>query len=165
MDERLYKKIREKAYHFCKWHPDWEDVANEFAASWIERGNKARGQTIEQALIEALRRMFGRKGSQRYSINEAIRSAVRLDSSAFDGGLGHDFIGEQQIHSEAFGESRIDPDLTLGITCYENREDVSDSRNSQLRKRHNEYMERRYLWEHYKEYGIESEIEVDWIVL
>lgn len=165
MDERLYKKIREKAYYFCKGHPDWEDVANEVAVNWIKRGERSVGQTFDQAIIEALRRLFGRKGSQRYNINEAIRGAVRLDSSAFDGGLGHDFIGEQQIHAEELGESRVDFDLAGGIACYENRLDVTDGRNSQLRKRHNDKMEKKYLWEHYKEYGIESEIEVDWIVL
>jgi len=163
MDKRLYDKIRQKAKYYCRGGKDWEDIANEVALDWLTHNRK--GQTFDQAFADALRRLYGRKGTQRHSINEAIRSAVRLDTAAPDGGIAHDFIGEQQNCSGEIDCSRIDPQLVKRCPKFEIRQDVSESRNSQLRTAHYQKFLREYLWQHYQEYGIDSDLEIEWITI
>ena len=165
MDARLYEKIRKKAKLLYGRKHFWEDLANAVAANWIRRGDAAHGQTIQQALSDAYRELYGRKGSQRFAANQSFESSSKFDSKTSDGrSFEESFIPERRDPDE-FEFSRLDTDLIGAGNEFQHRDNVTESRNSQLRKVYNKEIVKKYLWNHFKEYGVESDIEVDWITL
>ena len=163
MDDRLYRKIR-KAASFFSHIADPDDIAQEAALIFFEKGKT--GKTCTQACIDAVRKHLGSIGTKRSQFEHALRTAKQVDTSFDDGGLAERLADPKYYDSREFEESRIDRDLVARSPYVEPvKHGVHESRISQLRRVEEERFIKAYLWEHYKEYGIDSEIEVDWIVI
>jgi len=155
MDDRLYKRIKKSASRMFRGR-DTDDLAQEAALVFIRLGHT--GKTVDQAVIDAARSLYGRSGGGRSMLR---KNTLFAEPTEFD-------INSQQLKQpdSDFESSRIDSTLIDRANFdFEHREGVSYSRKSQLRKAARNKFIRNYLWEHYRENGIESEIEVDWITI
>lgn len=82
MNESEYNKIKKKVgYALTKYkatHYDAEDITQEVVLMWAERGFK-KGQSIDYAVIDFLRKYTGRKGSVGYDSRTKLQNPAGLD--------------------------------------------------------------------------------------
>lgn len=171
------------AYRLLRNREDAEDVAHDVIASWLtyERKHGERShQTVDQGVMDALDKRFGRPGTKRYEFSHAERRAESIDEPGLGDGLKlYERLGtlsHDPREDEDFGtRSRIDPELIerSGEICRPDergreeahRLNVTESRVSQIRRKRAKSFVRKYLWEHYKENGIETDLEVEWLTI
>lgn len=57
-----------------------EDVTHDILIMWMRRGNKT-GQTVDQAVIDVLRKSTGRKGSTNYESRLCLNTPTEVDEN------------------------------------------------------------------------------------
>ena len=185
-DEKiLYYQNRAYSYRdkLTRNREDGDDFASFAIEELLRRIKKDKcpeNFNFEHCLKEATRIHFGRRGSGKEANRIGRQREIKIDPSAFDVGCVGT-ISEQQLGSDETDRgleenSRVDLELIARVNSgliQDERDNVqiakgygvTESRIRQLKKKDREQFISRYLWEHYKEYGIETEIEVDWITL
>lgn len=76
-----------------------EDITQEVMLMWAERGFRT-GQTLEQAIIDCLRKQSGRKGSDSYTARTELKNAASIDDVfEYTGLAGPDMAERESLGS------------------------------------------------------------------
>jgi len=178
---QIQKRAYTFAYRLLRNDQDAEDYAQLAVIEAIERHRRTGAEhfKISWLVIECLRRELGRTGSSRSKLSRALRNAKSIiPATDLEADLWQ-YASEESLQlpesEENLGDSRLDAELIERIGAFSGEDQtprgealergVTESRISQLRKVRDIEIARAYLWEHYKEYGIESELEIKWLTL
>lgn len=184
IDDKKIMAYKNRAYAYARRltrnNEDAEDIATLAIIDMLERKRrhgKQKSYDFEFSIKEAFRLHFGRRDSGKSMQLGAEKRALRINPEANDGTDARGTIKEEHFGTfEPFAdETKCQVDLGLMLRCNpefldnkSGREQaastgLTESRVSQVNKAKSSVDVSAYLWEHYKEHGIESELEVDWI--
>lgn len=173
---QIKKRATAYAYRLLGNKQDAEDYGQLACIEALE-ANRRTGITnfkISWLVTNCLRRDLGSVGSDRSKFNMAMRAAKGFQPRI----EGDEFSSNQFISEEHFRAPEPEPsvvDLQLLERCdaslisdqsarsEASNRGVTESTVYQMRTVQREKLARAYLWEHYKEYGIESELEIEWL--
>lgn len=98
MNEKEYNKIKKKVEialnKYGARNFDHEEITQDVMLMWAERGFK-KGQTVDQAVIDCLRKYTGRKGSCGYIARKELQNAASLDDGYQLGRNIEPYVGER----------------------------------------------------------------------
>lgn len=167
------------AYSILKNQEDAEDISQLAVVEYVRAIDSKPGITsnLRWIVINCIRREFGDTRYGRGKFNYAQRNSfARIVSDAPEDSRGlvrEDAIATDKVEFE-LSESRFDSELLERCTSFLDgaswRElatfrGVTEGRISQIKSKQREKLVKQYLWRHYQEYGIESEIDIDWICI
>lgn len=139
---KVYQRVKRAAPKFGLNDEDVEDFTQEVFLSWTKRDFKA-GQTIDQTIIDCLRKQWGRKGDISYDTRQKLKNAAGIDDEPSVGRTAGDSLGERRNFREHLKFVGRD-DRVIAMLIYEwglNETEVADiysvstSRISQRLKR------------------------------
>lgn len=107
MDESEYHKLRQRVktalIKFTGSAIEYEDATQDIALKWHESGYR-KGQTIDQAVIDYLRKSSGRKGTGSYEQRRLLANAYSIEESR---DMGYELGVERSAGGDS-GDIRID---------------------------------------------------------
>lgn len=168
------------AYKILRNEQDAEDIAQLAVIERIRIFKKDTTITprLDYIVIGCIRREFGDvrfpRGKFKYAERNQFKRIIGENEEN-----NPECISEERLcsseHPKDSGQSSFDQQLLKRVVEHNpfdesninraRREGVTESRISQKRSIEIKVLVKNYLWAHYREYGIESEIEIDWITL
>lgn len=148
--EKLQQRVKSALIKFTGSSRLYEDCTQELAYKWVSRGGR-KGQTVDQFVIDYLRKISGRKGTKFYELRKNLNRPCPIEVNGYErSNVGHgsdtfkhgasievDLLDDiNSVEKHFLLEKGIDITEELG---------VSEARVSQIKKKILLNVERKYF--------------------